>query len=123
VACSIFPREIVPALRSWAERVYSNLIYWNELERGGHFAALAQPAPFTQELRNAFRSLRRGPPHAACRLRARGAPVPLIAPGETATKRLRKTSGVQTLIVAVSAGYWTTGKRPTQGGRRWKTHM
>jgi pimeloyl-ACP methyl ester carboxylesterase len=59
VGCSIFPREIVPAPRSWAERVYPNLIHWNEIDRGGHFAAFEQPALFTQELRDCFRSLRR----------------------------------------------------------------
>lgn len=58
VGCSVFPHEIVPAVRSWAERVYSKLIHWNELDRGGHFAAFEQPALFTQELRACFRSLR-----------------------------------------------------------------
>ena len=58
VGCSIFPREIFPAPRSWAEQFYPNLIHWNELERGGHFAAFEQPALFTQELRACFRSLR-----------------------------------------------------------------
>jgi len=59
VGCSIFPREIVPAPRRWAERVYPNLIHWNELDRGGHFAAFEQPALFARELRDCFRSLRR----------------------------------------------------------------
>ncbi|MCE3248775.1 MAG: Epoxide hydrolase 1 [Geminicoccaceae bacterium] len=58
VGCSIFPREIVPAPRRWAERVYPNLIHWNELDRGGHFAAFEQPALFTRELRDCFRSVR-----------------------------------------------------------------
>lgn len=58
VGCSIFPREIFRAPRSWAGRVFPNLIHWNELDRGGHFAAWEQPALFTQELRNCFRSLR-----------------------------------------------------------------
>ena len=58
VGCSIFPREIVPAPRRWAERVYPNLIHWNELDRGGHFAAFEQPVLFIEELRNCFRSLR-----------------------------------------------------------------
>jgi epoxide hydrolase len=58
VGCSNFPGEIVPAPRSWAERVYPNLIYWNELDRGGHFAAFEEPALFTQELRDCFRALR-----------------------------------------------------------------
>ncbi|HJZ91503.1 MAG TPA: epoxide hydrolase [Gemmataceae bacterium] len=58
VGCSIFPGEIVPAPRSWAERFYPKLIHWNELDRGGHFAAWEQPALFTKELRDCFRSLR-----------------------------------------------------------------
>jgi pimeloyl-ACP methyl ester carboxylesterase len=58
VGCSIFPREIVPAPRSWAEQLFPNLIHWNELDRGGHFAAFEQPALFTKELRNCFRVLR-----------------------------------------------------------------
>jgi epoxide hydrolase len=58
VGCSIFPREIVPAPRTWAERLFPNLIHWNELDRGGHFAAFEQPALFTKELRDCFRSLR-----------------------------------------------------------------
>jgi pimeloyl-ACP methyl ester carboxylesterase len=58
VGCSIFPREIVPAPRSWAERFFPKLIHWNELDRGGHFAAFEQPALFTKELRDCFRSLR-----------------------------------------------------------------
>ena len=44
VGCSIFPLEIVPAPRSWAEPVYPNLIHWNELDRGGHFAARPRDA-------------------------------------------------------------------------------
>ncbi len=58
VGCSIFPREIFRAPRSWAERVYPDLIHWNELDRGGHFAAFEQPALFTRELRDCFRHLR-----------------------------------------------------------------
>jgi pimeloyl-ACP methyl ester carboxylesterase len=58
VGCSIFPREIVPAPRSWAERLFPKLIHWNELDRGGHFAAFEQPVLFTKELRDCFRSLR-----------------------------------------------------------------
>ncbi len=58
VACSIFPRELFGASRRWAERKYSNLVYWNELDRGGHFAAFEQPELFISEVRAAFRSLR-----------------------------------------------------------------
>ena len=53
--CSIFPKEIVPTPRSWAEQRYANIVYWNELERGGHFAAFEQPELFVQELRACFR--------------------------------------------------------------------
>jgi hypothetical protein len=57
-AVTIFPREIYRAPRSWAERSYHNLIYWNEVSKGGHFAAWEQPELFTSELRSAFRPLR-----------------------------------------------------------------
>jgi pimeloyl-ACP methyl ester carboxylesterase len=58
VGCSIFPRDVYQAPRSWAEQFFPNLIYWNELDRGGHFAPLEQPSLFAQELRNCFRSQR-----------------------------------------------------------------
>ena len=58
VGCSIFPREIFRSSRRWAEKRFTNLIHWNELERGGHFAALEQPELFLQEIRNCFRVLR-----------------------------------------------------------------
>ena len=57
-ACSIFPRDIYAAPRSWAARCMHNLIYWNELDKGGHFAAFEQPELFVDELRKAFRSMR-----------------------------------------------------------------
>ena len=58
IGCSIFPQEIYRAPRSWAERCMSNIIHWNELDRGGHFAAFEQPALFVEEVRNCFRTLR-----------------------------------------------------------------
>jgi pimeloyl-ACP methyl ester carboxylesterase len=58
VAVSVFPDELYPAPRSWAERAYPKLIYYNKLPKGGHFAAWEQPEFFTQELRAAFKSLR-----------------------------------------------------------------
>jgi len=58
VAISVFPGERYQPPRSWAERAYAKLIYFNELDRGGHFAAWEQPELFSQELRAAFRSLR-----------------------------------------------------------------
>jgi len=58
-AISVFPDELYQAPRSWAERAYPhNLIYYNRLERGGHFAAWEQPELFSAEMRAAFRSLR-----------------------------------------------------------------
>jgi pimeloyl-ACP methyl ester carboxylesterase len=59
VAVSVFPGEQYEAPRSWAERAYSNLIYYHRAEKGGHFAAWEQPQLFAEELRAAFRSLRR----------------------------------------------------------------
>ncbi|MCY4014683.1 MAG: epoxide hydrolase [Gammaproteobacteria bacterium] len=56
--CSIFPKEIVPTPRSWAEQRYGNIVYWNELDRGGHFAAFEQPELFVNELRECFRLMR-----------------------------------------------------------------
>lgn len=58
VAFTVFPGELFQAPRSWAEKVYPNLIYFNEADRGGHFAAWEQPQLFTEELRKAFRPLR-----------------------------------------------------------------
>lgn len=55
--CSIFPKEIVPTPRSWAEQRYTNIVYWNELDRGGHFAAFEQPELFVNELRACFRTM------------------------------------------------------------------
>lgn len=59
VAVSVFPDEIYAAPRSWVERAYPKLIYYNKLGKGGHFAAWEQPQLFANELRAAFRSLRR----------------------------------------------------------------
>jgi pimeloyl-ACP methyl ester carboxylesterase len=58
VAFTVFPGEIFQAPRSWAEKVYPNLIYFNEVDRGGHFAAWEEPELFATELRAAFKSLR-----------------------------------------------------------------
>jgi pimeloyl-ACP methyl ester carboxylesterase len=59
-AISVFPDELYQAPRSWAERAYpENLIYYNQLDRGGHFAAWEQPQLFSEEMRASFRSLRK----------------------------------------------------------------
>jgi pimeloyl-ACP methyl ester carboxylesterase len=57
-AVTVFPGEIYRAPRSWVERSYHKLIYFNEVDKGGHFAAWEQPALFSAEIRAAFRSLR-----------------------------------------------------------------
>jgi pimeloyl-ACP methyl ester carboxylesterase len=58
VAFTVFPGEIFRAPRSWAENVYPNLIYFNQADKGGHFAAWEEPELFSSELRAAFKSLR-----------------------------------------------------------------
>jgi pimeloyl-ACP methyl ester carboxylesterase len=58
VAVSVFPGEQYQAPRSWTERAYHNLIYFNEVDRGGHFAAWEEPELFAREVRAGFRSLR-----------------------------------------------------------------
>jgi pimeloyl-ACP methyl ester carboxylesterase len=57
-AVSVFPDELYPAPRSWAERAYPKLIHYNRLDRGGHFAAWEQPKLMSDEMRSSFRSLR-----------------------------------------------------------------
>ena len=58
VAVSVFPDEIFQAPRSWAEQAYPKLIHYNQVEKGGHFAAWEQPELFCDEVRAGFRSLR-----------------------------------------------------------------
>ena len=58
VGASIFPKEIFRTSRRWAEKHFGGLLYWNELDEGGHFAAFEQPEVFVTEIRNCFRSLR-----------------------------------------------------------------
>jgi len=54
--CSVFPREVPRPSRRWAERRFTRIVYWNQPERGGHFAAWEQPSLFTGEVRAAARS-------------------------------------------------------------------
>jgi pimeloyl-ACP methyl ester carboxylesterase len=56
--CSLFPNEIMRLSRRWAERRYKNIVYWNELDRGGHFAAWEQPELFVAEVRAALTQMR-----------------------------------------------------------------
>ena len=57
-AFTVFPGELYRAPRSWVEKTYKNLIYFNEVDKGGHFAAWEQPQLLAEEIRAAFRSLR-----------------------------------------------------------------
>jgi len=59
VAVSVFPDELYPAPRSWAEQAFPKLIHFNKVEKGGHFAAWEQPKLFSDEVRAGFRSLRK----------------------------------------------------------------
>jgi len=59
VVVSVFPDELYPAPRSWAERAYPKLIHYNKVDKGGHFAAWEQPQLFSEEVRAGFRSLRK----------------------------------------------------------------
>ncbi|TKC62093.1 epoxide hydrolase [Pedobacter hiemivivus] len=59
VAVSVYPDEIYPAPRTWVEKAYFNLIYYNKVPKGGHFPAWEQPKLFIEELRAAFKSLRK----------------------------------------------------------------
>jgi len=58
VAITVFPEDVYRPPETWARRAYRNLTYFNEVDRGGHFAAWEQPELFSAELRAAFRSLR-----------------------------------------------------------------
>jgi pimeloyl-ACP methyl ester carboxylesterase len=56
--CSIFPKEVPRPSRRWAARRYTDICYWNELDKGGHFAAFEQPELFVNEVRSFFRLVR-----------------------------------------------------------------
>jgi pimeloyl-ACP methyl ester carboxylesterase len=58
VGVSVYPKEIFRPTKKWAERVMSNIIHWNELEKGGHFAAWEQPQVWVSEIRTAFGKVR-----------------------------------------------------------------
>ena len=60
VGYTTFPGEIIPAPRTWVEQVYPTLTYFNEVDRGGHFAAWEEPELFSHELQAAFAPLRNG---------------------------------------------------------------
>ncbi|WP_276133715.1 epoxide hydrolase family protein [Polluticoccus soli] len=57
-AVSVFPDEIYAAPKNWVEKSYPNLVYYNKVDKGGHFAAWEQPKIFSEELRKAFKSVR-----------------------------------------------------------------
>ena len=59
VAVTVFPGEIYQAPKSWTEKAYKNLIYFNEVNKGGHFASWEEPQLFAEEMRAAFKSVRK----------------------------------------------------------------
>jgi len=59
VAITVFPEDVYRPPETWAKRAFRNLIYFHEVDKGGHFAAWEQPELFSAELRAAFRSLRK----------------------------------------------------------------
>ena len=58
VGCSIFPKEIFRTSRRWAEKMFAKVVYFNEIIKGGHFAAFEQPETFIREVRNCLRLMR-----------------------------------------------------------------
>ena len=58
-AVSVFPDELYQTPKSWAERAYPNLVHYNKVDKGGHFAAWEQPESFVKELRAGFKGLRK----------------------------------------------------------------
>jgi epoxide hydrolase len=60
--CSVFPKEIHRPSRRWADKRFTDIRYWNEPPRGGHFAAFEQPNLFVADVRAFFRTVRQ-PPH------------------------------------------------------------
>ena len=64
--CSVFPKELQRPSRRWAEKRFVDIRYWNEPERGGHFAAFEQPELFVEDVRSFFRLVRCGPARNSC---------------------------------------------------------
>ena len=99
VGITVFPGEIYQAPRGWAERAYPNLVYFNEVNEGGHFAASEQPELFATELRAAFgrspgareQRVRRGRTSGNSRASMSTGPS-RVASGTICRKRLRKPS-------------------------------
>jgi epoxide hydrolase len=60
--CSLFAKELSQPPREWVEQRYTNINYWNEVPKGGHFAAFEQPELFVEEVRRCFRLSRRAAP-------------------------------------------------------------
>jgi pimeloyl-ACP methyl ester carboxylesterase len=57
VGCSIFPKEIFRASKRWASKCYTNLVHFETLDKGGHFAAFEQPEIFVEQIRDCFRKM------------------------------------------------------------------
>jgi hypothetical protein len=86
VAVTVFPGEIYRAPKSWTQRAYRNLVYFNEVDKGGHFAAWEQPQLFSEELRAAFRSIGKIKPLYAEALQSIGK---IVRPGNAGRKGMR----------------------------------
>ena len=83
--CSIFPKEIFRSSRRWVEQRYTKLVYFNELAKGGHFAAFEQPETFVREIRACFRQIRQ--PRNRIDLR-----IPVLEQRHTVISRRRNSS-------------------------------
>src|SRR4030095_17182065 len=114
VAFTVFPGEIFQAPRSWAEKVYPNLVYFNEADRGGHFAAWEEPELFAEEMRAGFRSLRRGGSSWAAPRR----PPPRFAPS-TSTFQLTHW---ETSVDASQRRVGPTGRRMPRKACSWRRY-
>src|SRR5262249_9483388 len=115
VAVTVFPGEQYQAPRSWADRAYPKLIYYNTVDKGGHFAAWEQPQLFAAELRAAFRSFRSS--QGVTRL-AVGGPILWVSLRTNTKQRTRRsnlrspsTHGKRLWLVLAGVGVLLVGSR------------
>src|SRR5262249_8004972 len=103
VAITVFPEDVYRAPETWARRAYRNLIYFHEVDKGGHFAAWEEPELFASEFRAAFRSLRS----------SIGAPAALPIPISTCSSR-------GTAFISSS---WSGSSRTPVSSRRYASRL
>jgi hypothetical protein len=131
VAITVFPDEIYRVPESWARRAYRNLIYFHEVDKGGHFAAWEQPELFATELRAAFKAVRqpndgahgrrlsdakRNPRRRVCSSRFRHPPMNLL--GTRARPRYASAITTATDVVAAIGSSAATASIPSLGTDR-----